>query len=114
MDKSKWAHVELAKPIDPHLVIEAARAIRANPEIWAIFTTVKPDEWISRDDSTRIGMFVQAYFESTGRSNVISVNGMDKHLLRRFLSGDPSSLDDDDKLLAWLKANFGSQVVGGE
>lgn len=113
LDKSKWVHIEKPEPVDPHLVIEVARAIRANPEIWAIFTSVSPEQWLSDEDGARIDQFTRHYFENSGRAHVPHVFGLEKSLLRSHLAGNPENMEDTDELLIWLKSRPGAWVLGG-
>lgn len=105
LDKSKWAKVPLAEPIDPRDVIEAARAIRGNPELWAIFERLKPDDWISEEDGARLSKFYREHFAQLGRDSDVFLNGQEKGLLRDLAEGRLTSFDDDDELIARLKVN---------
>lgn len=103
LDKSKWAKVPLAKPIDPRDVIEAARAIRANPELWAIFERLKPDDWIADDDALRISKFYKEHFAALGRGSDVYLRGQELALLRDLAEGRLASLEADDELIRYWK-----------
>lgn len=104
-DKSKWtAKVPLAKPIDPLDVIDAARAIRADPNLWAIFETLSVGDWISEEDSGRLSKFYRQHFARAGREEDVFLNGQEKVLLRALSEGLLTSLDNEKELIEFLKA----------
>lgn len=90
-----------APPIDPKIVIEVARAIRAEPKLWQIIQNLKPTDWLSKKNAAALRSFVQSYLEEHYANNAY-VGGHPVGLLRRLSEGAISSLDDTDELIAIL------------
>lgn len=103
IDRSKWTgRVPLAKPIDPKDVVEAARAIKADADLWSIFENLRRDDWISEENSGRLARFYRAYFESQGRPDV-TLRGQEMMVLRALVEGGLASLDDEEAVVCFIK-----------
>jgi hypothetical protein len=114
LDKSKWANVEKALPIDPRDSIELARAIRAAPELWAIFEALNPDDCIPEKSSERLSLFCKQYFDRSDRAVDYACIGPAKYLLRLLHEGRVASLENVTELIALLTNDLGEIIAGAQ